>query len=70
MKVIIGIEDQNVIKKILKHLELWDIKARPPPEATGPQKRYFISSSFSIPGGTTPFNNQAILSTTGLRSRK
>ena len=28
-----GIEDENVIKKILKHLELWDQKARPPPKA-------------------------------------
>jgi len=31
MKVISVIEDENVIKKILKHLGLWDQKARPPP---------------------------------------
>jgi len=32
MKVISVIEDEDVIKKILKHLGLWDQKARPPPE--------------------------------------
>lgn len=33
MKVISVIEDEDVIKKILKHLGLWDQKARPPPKA-------------------------------------
>ena len=37
MKVISVIEDGNVIKKILKHLGLWDQKARPPPKANSPQ---------------------------------
>ena len=31
MKVISVIEDEEVIKKILKHLGLWDVKARPSP---------------------------------------
>ena len=31
MKVISVIEDEEVIKKILKHLGLWEVKARPPP---------------------------------------
>jgi hypothetical protein len=31
MKVISVIEDQDVIKKILKHLGLWKVKPRPPP---------------------------------------
>jgi hypothetical protein len=31
MKVISVIEDQEVIKKILKHLGLWQVKPRPPP---------------------------------------
>ena len=38
MKVISVIENEDVIKKILKHLGLWDLKARPPPrkeKATG-----------------------------------
>ena len=30
------IEDEDVIKKILKHLGLWDQKARPPPKANSP----------------------------------
>ncbi|MDY6971469.1 MAG: hypothetical protein SV775_03970 [Thermodesulfobacteriota bacterium] len=36
MKVISVIEDENVIKKILKHLGLWDQKARPPPKSNSP----------------------------------
>jgi hypothetical protein len=31
MRIIAFIEDDEVIKKILKHLRLWDKKARPPP---------------------------------------
>jgi hypothetical protein len=31
MKVIGVIEDQDVIKKILKHLGLWEVKPRTPP---------------------------------------
>ncbi len=31
MRIIAFIEDDEVIKKILKHLGLWDKKARPPP---------------------------------------
>jgi hypothetical protein len=31
------IEDEDVIKKILKHLGLWDQKARPPPKANSPE---------------------------------
>jgi hypothetical protein len=38
MRVISFIEDQDVIKKILKHLGLWEVKPRPPPKAIGPQK--------------------------------
>ena len=30
MRILAFIEDQDVIKKILKHLGLWDQKARPP----------------------------------------
>jgi hypothetical protein len=33
MKVIAFIEDEEVIRKILKHLGLWDRKTRPPPKA-------------------------------------
>ncbi|HIJ54570.1 MAG TPA: hypothetical protein HPQ03_00450 [Deltaproteobacteria bacterium] len=34
MRVIAFIEDEEVIKKILKHLTLWNIKRKPPPKAT------------------------------------
>ena len=33
MRIIAFIEDEEVIKKILKHLGLWEIKPRPPPRA-------------------------------------
>ena len=36
MKIISAIEDEQVIEKILKHLGLWDQKARPPPKANAP----------------------------------
>ena len=32
MRVIAAIEDPDVIRKILKHLDLWEVKARPPPK--------------------------------------
>ena len=32
MRVISVIEDQAIIKKILQHLGLWEIRARPPPK--------------------------------------
>ena len=38
MKVISVLEDKRIVKKILKHLDLWDRKARPPPKATGSSK--------------------------------
>jgi hypothetical protein len=36
MKVISVIEDSEIVKKILKHLGLWDQKARPPPKVNSP----------------------------------
>ena len=42
MRVIKVIENEEVIKKILKHLSLWDKKARPPPK--------------SVPAKTTEFH--------------
>jgi hypothetical protein len=48
MKVISVIEDEEVIKKILKHLGLWEIKARPPPRANAlPKHEPFIDYSDS-----------------------
>jgi len=36
MKGISVIEDSEIVKKILKHLGLWDQKARAPPKANSP----------------------------------
>ena len=33
MKILSFIEDPEIIKKILKHLNLWDLKSKPPPRA-------------------------------------
>ncbi len=43
------IEDEDVIKKILKHLRLWDQEARPPPKANSPPMapRYHIDDTDS-----------------------
>ena len=36
MKVIAFIHDEDVIRKILKHLDLWDAKRKLPPRAHAP----------------------------------
>jgi hypothetical protein len=36
MKIISFIEDEEVIEKILRHLGLSDLKARPPPKVKAP----------------------------------
>ena len=36
MKIISFIEDQQIIKKILQHLDLWHVKRKPPARANGP----------------------------------
>ncbi len=47
MKILSFIEDPEVIKKILKHLGLWDIKARPPPKVTTTPPDFSIDYSDS-----------------------
>jgi hypothetical protein len=36
MKILSFIEDPEIIKKILKHLNLWDLESKPPPRADAP----------------------------------
>jgi len=48
MRIIAFIEDEEVIKKILKHLGLWEIKQRPPPKASGPPKAREYSIDYSV----------------------
>jgi len=49
MRIIAFIEDEEVIKKILKHLGLWDVKPRPPPgtQAAAEKTETIIDDSFS-----------------------
>jgi hypothetical protein len=36
MRIIAFIEREDLIKKILKHVGLWEVKTRPPPRAHAP----------------------------------
>jgi len=36
MKILSFIEDPEIIKKILEHLDLWDLKSKPLPRADAP----------------------------------
>ena len=47
MKILGFIEDSQVIRKILTHLGLWDIKARSPPKATATPPDFHIDYSDS-----------------------
>ncbi len=42
MKIISFIDDQQLVKKILKHLGLWDVKRKPLPRANVPPTEAFI----------------------------
>jgi len=42
MRIISIIDDSEIIKKILKHLDLWDVKRKPPPCANGPPPEALI----------------------------
>ncbi len=42
MRIIAFIEDEQLVKKILKHLGLWDVKRKPPPRANSPPTESFI----------------------------
>ena len=46
MKKISVIEQPEVIKKILKHLGLWEVKARPPPKTSTPQPNVRIDKVY------------------------
>jgi hypothetical protein len=47
VKIIAFIEDEEVIQKILKHLELWEMKARPPPRVKTPSVTIYLDVSDS-----------------------
>jgi len=47
MRILAFIEQPEIIKKILKHLGLWERKARPPPKTNAPQPNLHIDKSDS-----------------------
>ena len=51
MRILAFIEDEEIIKKILKHLGLWERKARPSPKTSAPQTNAHIDKS-ARPGAT------------------
>ena len=42
MRIISFIDDEEIIKKILKHLDLWDVRPKPLPRANDPPTEAFI----------------------------
>jgi hypothetical protein len=52
MRILAFIEDDEVIKKILKHLGLWEVKARPPPRVNPSPPNIHIDYSFMGSGLT------------------
>jgi hypothetical protein len=42
IRIISLIDASQIIKKILKHLNLWDVKRKPPPRANGPPTEAII----------------------------
>ena len=46
MRVIVFVEDEAIVKKILKHLGIWEVKLKPRPKANAPP---FIPDSYPIP---------------------
>ena len=55
MRIISFIEDLEVIKKILKHLDLWKLKARSPPRGNAPPNNIEPHLDYSArPGAISP----------------
>jgi hypothetical protein len=55
MRIISFIENSEIIKKILKHLDLWDVRRKPPARANGPPTEAFIIyNQSSSPGADDP----------------
>jgi len=51
MRIISFIEDEEIIKKILKHLDLWDVRPKPAPRANDPPtETIIIYDQSSSPG--------------------
>jgi hypothetical protein len=55
MRIISFIEEEQLVKKILKHLSLWDVKRKPAPRANGPPTATFINYDESSSSGTDDY---------------
>jgi hypothetical protein len=42
MRIIAFIDDEQLVKKILKHLDLWEVKRKPPPRSNDPPSEAII----------------------------
>jgi len=49
MRIIGFIEDQDLIRTILKHQGLWLVESRPIPKAHAPPVEYIIADSSQLP---------------------
>jgi len=47
MRIIASIEDEEVIKKVLRHLGLREAKVRPPPKVKAPSPTIYLDNSES-----------------------
>jgi len=47
MKIISFIEREEIIEKILKHLDFWEVKTRPPPKIHSPPAELYADYSDS-----------------------
>jgi len=55
MRIISFIEDQEVIKTILKHLGIWLVRSRPPPPIHAPPLTYPTADSSHPPSPNDSF---------------
>jgi len=42
MRIISFIEDSEIVKNMVKHSDLWDVKRKPPPRTNSPPTESFI----------------------------
>ena len=59
MKIISFIDDEQLVKKILKHRNLWDVNRKPPPCANSPPAGAYIIYDQSL----SPSANDYIIDT-------
>ena len=54
MKIIAFIEQEEIVKKILKHVGLWEVKCRPPPKIHSPPEELYADYSLAELGQADP----------------